>query len=162
MDDDFLVEMSYAGLTGRLKRLSDSFLYSTRQFYRDNGLEIEPNWHMIFLLLEKHEELTVMEIAEKLHLSHPAIVQLVDKMKKKGYINSVKDPKDKRKHLLRLSKKAELKLPEMQQHWDAGDEAVKEIMNHSKAIFDHLAILENNIEQADFNERSKKYLNKTD
>ncbi|WBL26965.1 MarR family winged helix-turn-helix transcriptional regulator [Zunongwangia sp. HGR-M22] len=162
MDDDFLVEMGYAGLTGRLKRLSDSFLYSTRQFYRDNGLEIEPNWHMIFLLLEKHERLTVMEIAEKLHLSHPAIVQLVDKMKKKGYINSVKDPKDKRKHLLRLSKKARLKLPEMQRHWDAGDKAVKEIMNHSKAIFDHLAILEKNIEQADFNERSKKYLNKTE
>ncbi len=114
-------------------------MYSTRQFYRDHGLEIEPNWHMIFLLLQKHEKLTVMEIAEKLHLSHPAIVQLVDKMKKKGYINSVKDKKDKRK---------------------AGDEAVKEIMNHSKAILDYLAVLENNMDEADFRERSEKNLEK--
>ncbi|MAS71464.1 MAG: MarR family transcriptional regulator [Zunongwangia sp.] len=160
MENDFLVEMGYAGLTGRLKRLSDAFVYSTRQFYRDHGLEIEPNWHMIFLLLQKHEKLTVMQIAEKLHLSHPAIVQLVDKMKKKGYINSVKDQKDKRKHVLRLSKKAKDKLPEIERHWKAGDEAVKEIMNHSKAILDHLAILENNMDEADFRERSEKNLKK--
>ena len=91
---------------------------------------------------------------------HWSLVHLVDKMKKKGYINSVKDQKDKRKHLLRLSKKAKDKLPEIERHWKAGDEAVKEIMNHSKAILDHLAILENNMDEADFRERSEKNLKK--
>lgn len=160
MDSDFLIEMQVNGLTGRLKRLSDSFIYSTKQFYRDHNLEIEPNWHMIFLLLEKHEFLTIMEIAEVLNLSHPAIVQLVDKMKKKGYIDSLKDPKDKRKYKLKLSKKAKKKLPEFEAYWNAGREAVQEIMGERTRILEELRILEENIAEEDFRERSERLLQK--
>ncbi len=158
MKNDFLIEMEYAGLTGRLKRMSDSFIYSTKEFYRAHGLEIEPNWHIIFLILQKHEKLTIMEIAEALDLSHPAIVQLVDKMKKKGYIEAIKDHKDKRKFQLMLSQKAKDKLPELEKYWKAGLEALKEIMNHQKTILDELKILEDNLSIADFKERSEKNL----
>ncbi|SHG03240.1 DNA-binding transcriptional regulator, MarR family [Salegentibacter echinorum] len=160
MKSDFLIEMQVNGLTGRLKRLSDSFIYSTKQFYRDHDLEIEPNWHMIFLLLEKHEFLTIMEIAEVLNLSHPAIVQLVDKMKKKGYIDSFKDPEDKRKYKLKLSKKAKEKLPEFEAYWKAGREAVQEIMGERTRILEELKILEENIADEDFRERSERLLEK--
>lgn len=160
MENDFLIEMEYAGLTGRLKRLSDSFIYTTKQFYRAHGLEIEPNWHIIFLILQKHGKLTIMEIAEALDLSHPAIVQLIEKMKKKGYIEAVKDPKDQRKHQLILSQKAKEKLPEMEKYWAAGLDALKEIMDHKKAILDELEVLEKNLAKANFRERSEEKLKK--
>lgn len=160
MDSDFLIEMEYAGLTGRLKRLSDSFMYSTKQFYRAQGLEIEPNWHVIFLLLKKHGNLTIMEIAEALKLSHPAIVQLVEKMKKKGYIDSLRDPEDQRKHRLTLSEKAKSKLPELETFWDAGNKALQEITNHRKIIFEELEILEKNLGEEDFRSRSERLLKK--
>ena len=54
MEEDFLIEMDYAGLTARLKRLSDAFVYSTKEFYKSIDLDIEPNWHMIFLILQKN------------------------------------------------------------------------------------------------------------
>ncbi|SFW24406.1 DNA-binding transcriptional regulator, MarR family [Sinomicrobium oceani] len=160
MDEDFLIAMGYSGLTGRLKRLSDSFIYTTKQYYRDHGLEIEPNWHMIFLLLKKHEKLTVMEMADALRLSHPAIVQLVNKMKKKGYVDSVRDKDDHRKFQLTLSRKALEKLPELELYWEAGNDALKEIMEQQTIILDQLEILEKNIGEADFRERSERNLKK--
>ena len=158
MKDDFLIEMGYAGLTGRLKRLSDAFVYSTKEFYRAHGLDIEPNWHMIFLLLQKHKQLTVMEIAEALHLSHPAIVKLADKMKKQGYIQAVKDAADNRKYQLTLTKKALKEMPKLEMYWAAGIESVKEIMNHNTEILKLLKELEDNISEADFKARTDKNL----
>lgn len=160
MEKDFLIEMEYAGLTGRLKRLSDSFIYNTKRFYRAHGLEIEPNWHIIFLILQKHEKLTIMEISQALDLSHSAIVQLVNKMKKKGYIEAEKDQHDQRKNQLVLSQKAKQKLPEMEKYWAAGLEALEEIMEHKKAILSELEVIETNLRKADFKERAEEKLKK--
>src|SRR5699024_3180774 len=113
-------EIGYPGLTARLKRLNDQFVYQTKAFYDMKEIDIEPNWHMIFLLLQKYETMTVMEMAEELNLSHPAIVRLVDKMKKKGYIRSRRDKDDRRKYQLSLSRKAEQKLPQLEEYWKAG------------------------------------------
>lgn len=156
MKDDFLVEMGYPGLTARLKRLNDQFVYQTKEFYKIKGLEIDPNWHMVFLLLLKYEELTVMEIAERLNLSHPAIVKLINKMKEKGYIKSKRDKEDLRKYHLKLSEKAQQELPQFEQYWKAGNRAVEEMMNHSKKLLDLLEEVEDNMEKMDFTRRMEE------
>lgn len=160
MNNDFLVEMGYPGITGRLKRLSDLFVYQTKEFYKELGVDIEPNWHMIFLMLEKHESLTVMEIAEALHLSHPAIVKLINKMKKQGYIKSVLDSTDNRKHQLTLSQKAKVKLPELQVYWQAGEKALEELLDNNTALLEELRKVERNMRESDFKERMEKFLSK--
>lgn len=158
MENDFLVEMGYPGLTGRLKRLNDLFVYQTREFYKSRNLEIEPNWHMIFLLLQKQEEMTVTEIAEALHLSHPAIVKLTKKMKKKGYLESSQDPEDSRKNQLRLSAKAKRELPELERLWQAGNRAIEELLNNSSELLKNLEVVEKNMSRSDFKERMEKIL----
>ena len=158
MEEDFLIEMDYAGLTARLKRLSDAFVYSTKEFYKSIDLDIEPNWHMIFLILQKNERMTVMEIAEALRLSHPAIVKLINKMKKHGYIKSEIDANDARKYQLRLSEKALEKLPQLEKYWAAGNESVAEIMNHNREILKQLEMLEENITKEDFKQRTERIL----
>lgn len=60
---DFLKEIHYAGLTSRLKRLSDSLLNTTKEFYKSRGTDIEPNWHLIFLLLKEHGALNLTQIS---------------------------------------------------------------------------------------------------
>ncbi|MEB8346392.1 MarR family transcriptional regulator [Flavobacteriaceae bacterium KMM 6898] len=160
MENDFLEEMGYPGLTGRLKRLSDLFVYQTKEFYKAHEVDIEPNWHMIFVMLEKHENLTVMEIAETLHLSHPAIVKLINKMKKKGYIKSVLDPTDNRKYQLTLSKKAKSKLPELKEYWNAGEKALEEMLDYNTELLQQLSVVEKNMNKSDFRERMEKLLKK--
>lgn len=156
MKKDFLIEMGYPGLTARLKRLNDQFVYQTKEFYKTKGLDIEPNWHMIFLLLTENERMTVMEIADQLHLSHPAIVKLINKMKKSGYIISKRDKEDNRKFQLELSRKAKNELPKLQKYWTAGNQAIEEMMNSNKALLDQLEIIEKNMSELDFNQRMQK------
>ena len=82
--NDFLTEIEFVGLTSRLKRLSDALLYSTKELYKSEGLDIEPNWNLIFILLQENEAMTITEISEKLQFSHPAVVKIINKMKKMG------------------------------------------------------------------------------
>jgi DNA-binding MarR family transcriptional regulator len=160
MGKDFLIEMGYPGLTARLKRLNDQFVYQTKEFYKTKGLDIEPNWHMIFLLLIENEKMTVMEIAQRLNLSHPGIVKLIDKMKKKGYINSTRDLEDHRKFQLKLSKKAIKALPELQEYWKAGNKVIEEMLNCNNELLNQLEIVEKNMEELDFNKRMREQYKK--
>ena len=91
MKNDFLKELGHLGLIARLKRSSDAILYSIREMYKSENLDIEPNWHLVFLILKKHETRTMTEIAEAFQLSQPAIVKIINKMKEKGYIDCKED-----------------------------------------------------------------------
>ena len=159
MREDFLIEMGFPGLTGRLKRLNDQFVYQTKQFYKEKGVEIEPNWHMIFSLLKKHENLTITEISEMLQLSHPAIVKLVNKMKKGGYLQSIQDSNDHRKYQISLSQKAKNQLPEMEILWEAGSQAIEELLGEDSKLLKKLEILESNMAELSFKERMENKLN---
>ena len=158
MKNDFLKELGYLGLIARLKRLSDSILYSIRDLYKLENIDIEPNWHLVFLILKKHKTRTMSEIAESFHLSQPAIVKIINKMKKKGYIDIVKDTYDNRKRKLQLSQKAISELPRFEKIWHAGQESIKEILEVNQAFLDLLENFEQQIEQKGFKERVLKHL----
>ncbi|WP_422004708.1 MarR family transcriptional regulator [Roseivirga pacifica] len=159
MENDFLIEMGYPGLTGRLKRLSDLFVYQTKEFYKEFEVDIEPNWHMIFMLLQNHEALTVMDMAAMLHLSHPSIIRMVNKMKKNGYIDSVQDEADNRKFYLQLTDKAKRQLPKLETYWQAGNKALEELLESNTELLEQLTIVEKNISTENFKERMVKLLN---
>lgn len=156
MENDFLIEMGFPGLTGRLKRLNDLFVNQTRQFYKEHNIDIEPNWHMIFLLLEKNEKLSITEIADNLQISHPGVIKLTKKMKRNGYLDSEQDPTDSRKHLLKLSEKAKQKLPELHTYWNAGNQAIAEMLDNNEQLLEELKVVEQNMQVADFKERMTK------
>ncbi len=160
MGNDFLYEMGFPGLTGRFKRLNDLFVTQTRQFYQEHNIDIEPNWHMIFLLLEKNEKLAVTEIADHLQISHPGVIKLIKKMKRNGYLDSEQDSQDSRKHLLKLSHKAKQKLPELHAYWKAGNQAIAEMLDNNKRLLEELKVVEQNMEISDFKERMTRIYNK--
>jgi len=91
MKNDFLKELGYLGIIARLKRVSDSIFYSIREVYKLENMDIEPNWHLVFLILKKHKTRTMTEIAESFHLSQPAIVKIINKMRNKGYIDIIEN-----------------------------------------------------------------------
>lgn len=151
---DFLQQIGHAGLNSRIKRLSDELLYSTRDYYKAVGLEIEPNWHLIFLLLEKQNSLTITEISEELRMSHPACVKIINKMKKKGYINTKTDKKDSRKQLLKLSEKSKNQLPNFHKHWNACIKTTKELTENSPHFIQELTEFENLVAAKNYKERT--------
>ncbi len=155
MDKDFLQSLKHRGFTARIKRLGDTMLYDSKKYYLNSDLDIEPNFHIVFLLLKEEKELTVTEIAKRLKFSHPAIIKITKKMKVKGYLESLPDASDNRKTILRLSNKGLKQLPIFEKEWNAFGEVIKEVVDES--FLRKLAKIENRLYDQSICER---YFNK--
>lgn len=116
-------------------------------------MDIEPNWYLIFKLLQKYGQLSVMEMATKLHFAHPSIIGMVNKMEASGYLDSSTDKIDTRKRLFKLSNKAIDKMPELEKVWAAGTLSVQKLFpDHN--FLDQLESIEIQLSQSDFMTRT--------
>jgi len=129
MEKDFLQSLNHRGFTARIKRLGDTMLYDSKKYYQNSQFDLEPNFHMIFLLLKKENGLSVTEIARRVKFSHPAIIKIVKKMKAKGYLEGFPDASDNRKTLVQLSKKGLKQLPIFEKEWNKHQKVIKEIVD---------------------------------
>lgn len=151
MEKDFVQSLEYVGFTARIKRLSDGLMYDAKSIYNHTDLDIEPNWHIIFLLLKDQKELTVTEIAKRLRFSHPGIIKITNKMKDKGYLKSRPDSTDSRKTLLSLSEKSQEQFPEFEKEWNAIQAVVEEVVDQD--FLNRLAELEKRLADGSISER---------
>ena len=158
MKEDFLKSLGYIGFTARIKRISDILIYSAREHYKNINIGIEPNWHLIFLLLKKEEQLTVTEIANRLQFSHPAVIKIVKKMKERGYLERFTDSKDSRKQCIRLSKKAIQELPIFEAEWQNIKVVINELVDDDFLI--QLNQLEQKLNDKSFTERYREQITK--
>lgn len=156
MEEDFIQELEFIGFTARIKRLSDSLLYDARKVYETNVMEIEPNWHLVFLLLKKKKRLTVTEIAKDLGFSHPALIKITKQMKRRGYLETNTDKADKRCQILQLSKKGLEMLPQFEQKWSRFKMATTELVGAD--FLKQLTLLEQRLNEESFFERCQKSL----
>lgn len=153
-EQDFLKEIGPAGLHSRIKRLSDNLLYSTRDFYKAVGADIEPNWHLVFLLLQHHQTLTITEIAERLQLSHPAVVKIIRNMRQKGYVQAKTDLNDSRKQSLTLTEKAKSSFAQYEKYWDAGVLTTLQMLEDNPGFMEALTKLEEQISLKSYKDRT--------
>jgi DNA-binding MarR family transcriptional regulator len=153
MTYDFVNELGHLALATRLKRISEAIVHSSRQLYKTLYFDIEPNWHLIFKLLLKYNQLTVMEIATKLHFSHPSVIGMVNKMVDKDYLVSAPDENDARKRLYRLSEKALDNLPEFEKVWNASVISTQNLFKDD-SFLDLLQSIEIQLSQKDFMNRT--------
>ena len=90
-------------LGSRLKRLSDYLFVQVQAIYLDRDVPISSTYFPILRLLQNIGGLSVVEIAERLNLSHPAVSKQITKMVKEGLLEKVLDEQDHRRSVLRLS-----------------------------------------------------------
>lgn len=131
---DYLSRTGTLGFVTRLKRMCDAMLHDGRRVYKKLGLDIEPNWFVIFRLLKERESLTVTEIAAEIGFAHPSVISIVNKMTAAGYVKDVRSSEDNRKRMLSLTPKAMAKLPEFERIWEAGTAAYKSMLSEVDMI----------------------------
>ncbi|MEQ9232394.1 MAG: MarR family transcriptional regulator [Cyclobacteriaceae bacterium] len=158
--EDYLKEIGEIGLIARLKRVSDNMLYSIRDLYKIKGFDIEPNWHLVLLQLKKYKTRTMTEISDSLGLSQPAVVKMINKMKKNGYIEIISDKVDSRKKQISLSEKAKEKLPELERVWKGGKATIEGLLLKNKTFVKQLENIENQLSEKSFKDRVLSNLNK--
>jgi DNA-binding MarR family transcriptional regulator len=100
---DLIAELAELALATRLKRLSERLAQDVNKIYRELNLNFESKWYLVLELLSRRKVLSIVDIADELKLTHPAIVQFVDQMLKAKLITAHKDSSDGRKRLVALS-----------------------------------------------------------
>jgi ribosomal protein S18 acetylase RimI-like enzyme/DNA-binding MarR family transcriptional regulator len=157
MENDFLSELGLNAVVTRMKRVSDAMLHDGKRMYKQLGMDIEPNWFAVFKLLRKHERMTVTEIADAIGLSHPSVISIVNKMMIAGYLKESRSKDDSRKRILSLTPKADRKMPQFEQVWDAGTAGFKKMM-HDTDLLRTLDLLERRIGEKGFRARTLEQL----
>ena len=161
MDNDFIKELGYKALDSRFKRISDRMAHDVRKLYKEFNIDVEPNWYLIFMLLQKNDKISIAEIAERLGYAHPSVVIIVKKMTDKGYLNSKQDSNDKRKQIISLTKKALKLLPELQKLWNSCENAILSILEEDLSILSYLDKIDTVLKESSFHNRFKQEYLKT-
>jgi len=114
---DIIADLGTLAFASRLKRLSDLGMQSTLDIYKFYNVDFEPKFFPLFYYLSQKEEASIMELAENLKISHPAVIQIAKDLEKKGLIISKKSADDARKRNLKISKKGKNLLSILQKIW---------------------------------------------
>lgn len=114
---DFVESLGILTLAHRFKRMMNRLMDESAEVHRRLGLPIKPRWGSTLLLLEAEGPLTVSEVAERLRLSHSAVVQSLDDMAGMGLVRRAKDAADGRRSVLSLSAKGRRWMPRLHEAW---------------------------------------------
>ncbi len=112
-------KLAELALGSRLMRLSDMMMKDVSQIYQEFGFKFESKWFTVFYLLSEKDALSIMEIAEDLEISHPAVIQIAKELEKEGLIQSKKSEHDHRKRFLSLTQKGKDLRPHLHELWTA-------------------------------------------
>jgi len=159
MKNDYIKNLEYLGFATRLKRISDALIHDGRRLYKELNMDIEPNWYLIFNLLETEKELSVTDISDILQFSHPSVITITNKMEKAGYLISRKSATDNRKRVLRLSDKATKEHEKFAPVWEAATQGITEALEGLDAL-NFLDRLEDRLQTKDFKQRAMESLNR--
>lgn len=158
---DFIKELGYKAFDSRLKRISDRMSHDVRKLYKEIDIDIEPNWYLVFMLLQNKEEVSIADIAESLGYSHPSVVVIVKKMADKNYLLIRKDSIDKRKQLVSLSSKAKKILPQLELIWQSCESAILKLLSDDLSIFSYLDDIDAELKSNSFYNRFKQEYQKS-
>jgi DNA-binding MarR family transcriptional regulator len=125
-------ELGELAIGARMRRLYDVFSRDVMKIYNDHNLDFEAKYFTLFFLVSKRNGIGIMDAAEELSLTHPAVIHLAKELEKKGYIESVKSPLDSRKRLLMLSRKGKAALPAFNEVWNKIEKLNKKLMRGQK------------------------------
>ncbi len=151
---EYLDQLGLLAMGSRLKRLSDIIMTDGNTIYKNSSIDFDPKWFPVFHLLSEESPLGIMEIAEKLKISHPYVIQLVKGLEKKGLILNVNDSRDARKRSIRLSDKGTKLLQELKPLWDDIQQTMENVLRESNnPLFTAVIQLENSFEEKSFYQR---------
>ncbi|MGB2696348.1 MAG: MarR family transcriptional regulator, partial [Candidatus Zixiibacteriota bacterium] len=114
---DLIRQLGPLALASRIRRLAEWLYKDGARIYREQSVDFEPRWFTLFYLLKESGSVPVTVAASALGFSHPAINQIAGEMSRRGFLESIKDKKDERRHLLRLTKKGKAAISLLQPVW---------------------------------------------
>ncbi len=147
----FYEETGILILGTRLKRLSERFLSEVGKIYERLGIDFEAAWFPAFFLIHHKGPLSITEIAENLNVSQPAASQLISLLHKKGYIQLIVDPHDKRRKIASFSHQGLILLDDLIPIWETLEKKMVDMFDEEDVhIVESFNQLENKLNRISF------------
>jgi DNA-binding MarR family transcriptional regulator/N-acetylglutamate synthase-like GNAT family acetyltransferase len=151
---DFIEELGTLALGTRIKNLGELLMKDMARIYKEQGVDFEPRWFSFFQLILQKKEVSVTAIAHDLKQTHPAVVQVINMLEKKGLVLTTKDKGDKRKRLVRLSPKGMRLADKLEPVWLKVKEAALELLMESEpGLLNNISSLEKALQSQSMYER---------
>lgn len=93
---DIIKELGVRGIGSYLKRIVEYMLNEVKIVYNEFNIEIEPSWLPFFIAVSTKNGISIKDIAELTNVTHSAASQVVNCMKKKGFVKAEESLDDKR------------------------------------------------------------------
>jgi ribosomal protein S18 acetylase RimI-like enzyme len=132
---DLIKQLGPLALASRVRRLGEWLYKDVPRIYRERSLDFEPRWFPLFYLLKYSNSVAVTAAASALGFSHAAINQIAGEMTRRGFVESIKDRKDERKRLLRLTKKGKAAVSSLEPIWKDISAAANELVSETGGDF---------------------------
>ncbi|HSG67688.1 MAG TPA: bifunctional helix-turn-helix transcriptional regulator/GNAT family N-acetyltransferase [Bacteroidales bacterium] len=154
---DLIEELGPLALGTRIRNLGERLMKDMAKVYQEQNVDFEPRWFTFFQLILRRKEISVTEIARELNQSHPAAVQVVNALVRKKLVSTRVDNNDKRKRLVRLTRKGEKLTSELQPIWEDVFAVSNEILEESApGLLSQILLVENALERKSTYERMQE------
>lgn len=157
MEKDILEKNPYLLLGSRLKRLSDRFLTDATKIHHFCGFELFPSQCVMLAQIHDTGEISVVQLAQILRLSQPAITRNLNGMRDLGLIKSRNVKVDNRVKMISLTPYGVQLLGQLRDKiWGDVDIIVREILGISAPNFaEQITNIEKELDKQNFEDRFK-------
>ncbi len=160
---NYIRQLGAVAIASRLRALNDVLVRDAVRIYEEQEVDFEPRWFPLVMLLKEKGPLSVMEIAEQLNMTHPAVNQTCNILEKKGHIRSLKDKKDKRKRIIHLNDQCIQLTEQLEPLWKHFESAVTDLFYETQADFlDILSEMEEALDRKSMYERIREQVRQSE
>ena len=96
---------SYLFLGSKLKQFGERISSQINKILKDYGISFEPRSLWLINILYNNSPVSINYLAEVLNMTHPAVVQMINKLREQKFIEAAKSENDKRVTLVKLTVK---------------------------------------------------------
>lgn len=104
---------------------------------KERGIKLSMNEVHVLEAIEKTEDPTMSHLARRLRVTVGTLTTAMNRLVEKGYVSRYREPNDKRKVMIKLTKKA---LPVLEVHNEFHNEMIGEVVKDMKLDQDEVLI----------------------
>ena len=116
---DYIRSLGALALDHRLRRMTETLLRTADDLYEARGLPFRARWTSTYQLLFSEGPLGITDLADRLRLTHPAIIGITDAMREEGLVSEARDRHDGRRRMIALTARARALDGELRALWEA-------------------------------------------
>ena len=161
MENETLPDLNLFSFGNLLKKLGESVQREITEVCKNRDLSFDPKLFPVLYFLQKFEKSTVQKLADNLQITHPAVIQILNKLKELNLIETSSGLQDKRQTYSKLTKEGKELLNNWQELYSDIESVNKEIIEESGYdIFNMINSINNLLKQKDYKQRLNEKVKK--